>query len=157
MRKFKLYLDTSVISYLDQQDTPEKMAETLEFWHDVKDDAFDVYISQSVIDEIQQCAESKRKFLFEHLAEIKYTLVKESKELDAIAAKIIEMGILPPKSFLDSLHIASAITAGCDYIVSWNMKHMANVKTNTGIRHLLIDLGYKPIEIIPPAMLKRGE
>ena len=27
-RKIKVYLDTSVISYLDQQDAPEKMQET---------------------------------------------------------------------------------------------------------------------------------
>ena len=29
-RKIKVYLDTSVISYLDQQDAPEKMQETQE-------------------------------------------------------------------------------------------------------------------------------
>ena len=28
-KKMKLYLDTSVISYLDASDTPEKMADTL--------------------------------------------------------------------------------------------------------------------------------
>ncbi len=28
MRKLKLYFDTSVISHLDQQDTPDKMAST---------------------------------------------------------------------------------------------------------------------------------
>lgn len=30
MRKLKVYLDTSVISYLMQQDVPEKMADTRE-------------------------------------------------------------------------------------------------------------------------------
>ncbi len=32
MRKLKVYLDTSVISYLYQVDSPEKMEETLQFW-----------------------------------------------------------------------------------------------------------------------------
>ena len=31
-KKLKIYLDTSVISHLDQQDAPEKMASTLSFW-----------------------------------------------------------------------------------------------------------------------------
>jgi len=31
-RKNKVYLDTSAISYLDQQDSPEKMQETVEVW-----------------------------------------------------------------------------------------------------------------------------
>lgn len=29
MRKLKVYLDTSVVSYLHQQDAPEKMKDTL--------------------------------------------------------------------------------------------------------------------------------
>jgi hypothetical protein len=32
MRKLKVYLDTSVISYLYQLDAPEKMKDTLELW-----------------------------------------------------------------------------------------------------------------------------
>ncbi len=32
MRKLKVYLDTSVISHLDQQDAPEKVADTLKLW-----------------------------------------------------------------------------------------------------------------------------
>ena len=31
-KKIRVYLDTSVVSYLDQQDAPEKMAETKEVW-----------------------------------------------------------------------------------------------------------------------------
>lgn len=36
MNKIKVYLDTSVISYLDQQDAPERMAETHEIWEAFK-------------------------------------------------------------------------------------------------------------------------
>lgn len=32
MNKIKIYLDTSVISYLDQKDAPEQMKETQEVW-----------------------------------------------------------------------------------------------------------------------------
>lgn len=32
MNKLKIYLDTSVISYLDQQDSPEQMGETRNIW-----------------------------------------------------------------------------------------------------------------------------
>ncbi|WP_300771780.1 hypothetical protein [uncultured Acetatifactor sp.] len=31
-RKLKVYLDTSVISYLQQEDTPERMKDTLALW-----------------------------------------------------------------------------------------------------------------------------
>ena len=32
MRKLKIYLDTSVISYLDQSDSQEKMEQTRKLW-----------------------------------------------------------------------------------------------------------------------------
>lgn len=31
-RKLKVYLDTSVVSYLQQEDVPNRMAETLKLW-----------------------------------------------------------------------------------------------------------------------------
>lgn len=38
MKKLKIYLDTSTISHLDAQDTPEKMSDTLRLWNRIKDD-----------------------------------------------------------------------------------------------------------------------
>ena len=44
MNKIKIYLDTSVISYLDQQDAPERMKETQEVWELFKKGQYDIYI-----------------------------------------------------------------------------------------------------------------
>jgi hypothetical protein len=99
----------------------------------------------------------KRDFLLERLAEIEYTEIKTTPEIETLGQKIIENGILPPKARIDSFHIACAIAAGCHYIASWNMKHMANIKTNRSMRLLTIDGGYNEISIVTPAMFKKGE
>ena len=52
MRKLKVYLDTSVISYLSQEDTPERMKDTLELWKDFANGKYDVYLSQVTLEEI---------------------------------------------------------------------------------------------------------
>ena len=52
MQKLKVYLDTSVISYLLQEDTPEKMADTRKLWEMFKDGKFDVYLSTVTLREI---------------------------------------------------------------------------------------------------------
>ena len=44
MKKIKLYLDTSIISHLDHQDTPDKMADTLRLWREVEDSIYDIYL-----------------------------------------------------------------------------------------------------------------
>ncbi len=60
MRKLKVYLDTSVISYLSQEDAPERMKDTLKLWKDFENGKYDIYLSQITLDEIEKCAESKR-------------------------------------------------------------------------------------------------
>ncbi len=42
MRKLKVYLDTSVISHLMQEDVPEKMADTLQLWELFREGMYDV-------------------------------------------------------------------------------------------------------------------
>ena len=53
MRKLKVYLDTSVISHLLQEDTPEKMADTLHLWEMFKQRKYDVYLSTVTLREIE--------------------------------------------------------------------------------------------------------
>ena len=85
-RKIKVYLDTSVISYLDQQDAPEKMQETQEVWERIKADQYDIFISDVVLRELEDCQEEKRSTLFGYLTEIKYNLVTVDEETMRLTA-----------------------------------------------------------------------
>lgn len=111
MRKLKVYLDTSVISHLMQEDVPEKMKDTRDLWEMFK----------------------------------------------MVAKKIIEMGILSQKSFDDCQHIGAAVMNECDCIISWNFKHIVNVKTIRGVRAITNLEGYKMIEIWSPSVLLESE
>ena len=42
MRKLKVYLDTSVISYLQQEDAPERMKDTLALWKEFENKKYDI-------------------------------------------------------------------------------------------------------------------
>lgn len=55
VRKLKVYLDTSVISYLEQEDAPEKMAETRQLWEIFKQGKYDIYLSTVTLEEIENC------------------------------------------------------------------------------------------------------
>ena len=67
MRKLKVYLDTSVVSYLYQVDAPEKMQNTLDLWELFRNKTYEVYISDIVIREISGCNEEKLKILLRQL------------------------------------------------------------------------------------------
>ncbi len=98
MRKLKVYLDTSVISYLSQEDAPERMKDTLELWKDFVNGKYNVYLSQVTLDEIEKCPESKRNKLYDYLSDIEYTKLEINAEIVELAQKIIDMGILRPKA-----------------------------------------------------------
>lgn len=157
MRKFKVYLDTSVISHLMQEDVPEKMADTRELWKMFKDGKYDVYVSAVTLREIQNCPEPKKTQLIDYLNQIKFTTLEITEDVVAVARKIIEMGILSQKSFDDCQHIGAAVVNECDCIISWNFKHIVNVKTIRGIRAITNLEGYKSIEIWNPSVLLESE
>ena len=53
-RKLKIYLDTSVISFLYADDAPDKRDATVEFFDDfIANHKYEVYISDFVIAEIE--------------------------------------------------------------------------------------------------------
>ena len=157
MNKLKVYLDTSVISHLMQEDVPEKMAETLKLWDMFKVGKYDVYLSTVTLQEIDNCPEPKRTELFKHLGEIDYTPIEITEDMSEVAQQLIDMGILTQKSYDDCQHIASAVIYGCDCIISWNFKHIVNIKTIRGVRAITNLKGYKPIEILNPTVLLESE
>ena len=153
MRKLKIYLDTSVISYLKQEDAPKNMALTIQLWEQLKNDEFVVYISEIGLAEIGECAEPKRTILMEYLAEIRYEKIYLNDEILLLADKYIEQGIIPGMYRDDALHISAATVFDCNVVVSWNFKHMVKLKTIIGVNGINKLMGYGEIEIFPPNII----
>lgn len=156
MRKLKVYLDTSVISHLLQEDVPEKMADTRKLWDMFKDGKYDVYLSTVTLEEIADCPEPKRSKMYDYLEQINYTPIKITDDVSDIAQQIIDMGILTRKSYDDCQHIAAAVVNACDCIISWNFKHIVNIRTIKGIRAITHLESYKDIDIMNPSVLLGG-
>ena len=83
--------------------------------------------------------------------------IEITDDMSDIAQQIIDMGILTKKSYDDCQHIAAAVIYGCDCIISWNFKHIVNIKTIRGVRAITNLKGYKPIEILNPSVLLESE
>ena len=155
--KIKVYLDTSVISYLDQQDAPAEMAQTHQVWEKIKSGKFDVYISDVVLRELNDCNEEKRNTLLGYLKEIEFQTVEITDKTMKLAEKFIDLGVLKKKSFDDCQHIAAALVSDCDIIISWNFKHIVNVKTIRGVRVITTMEGFKDLLIYQPTALLEEE
>ena len=74
-------------------------------------------------------------------------------EIIVLADEVKKLNILPAKSENDRRHIAAAVFCECDIIVSWNFRHMVNVKTIDGVRIVCVANNIKPIDIYAPSVL----
>ena len=155
--KLKVYLDTSVISYLKQDDAPEKTGITLNLWEKFKTGCYDIYLSDVTVTEINKCNKEKLIFCNQKLSEIQYTNLEITDDVFDLVDEIINTGILSEKSFEDCQHIAVAVLNECDAIISWNFKHLVNIKTIQGVRKIAHLKGFKDIEIINPITLLEME
>ena len=156
MKRLKIYLDTSVISHLDAPDVPEKQEDTRKLWEMIQAGEYEAYISPVVIGEVMDCEEPKRSRLLRYLGEIQHTELQKTDEVSELATKYLEAGILRKKSFDDCQHIAYACAYNCDMLVSWNFKHMVNIKTIAGVRSVNALAGYKEMPIYTPTILISG-
>ena len=153
MQKPKIYLDTSVISHLEQQETPDKMFDTRLLWEELKQGKHEVYISEVVTREIAKNKREKQTLLTFWLADIEPTIIEITPEIEVYADALIKEGFLSPKSRDDCLHIACAVIGKCDMLLSWNFRHMVRIKTVDGVKIVSERLGYSEMRIYPPSML----
>ena len=129
------------------------MQDTLILWELFKQGIYEVYVSDIVFREIDRCNEEKLNILLDYLNQIEYNELETDSSTIKLAEKFIDFGILKKKSFDDCQHIAAAIIAGCDVIISWNFKHIVNVKTVKGVKVITTLEGYKDLLIYPPSVL----
>lgn len=63
--------------------------------------------------------------------------------------------LMPVSPDADALHLALASSSGCDFIVTWNCKHLANPNKFAHVQHLNRLLGLPVPEIVTPQDLLR--
>ncbi|MEO5361249.1 MAG: type II toxin-antitoxin system VapC family toxin [Nitrospirota bacterium] len=150
MKKIKLYLDTSVPSFLFANDSPEKLDATVRFWDILKLGLYDIVVSDVLLAEISRSNEPSSQELEGKLMEIVVEIVSVDDDIYSLAQKYIDEGIIPQKYQDDALHIALATYNEADALISWNFRHMVKLKTIRGVNGINRMLGFKELEILTP-------
>jgi len=155
MHRMRIYLDTSVINYLDAPAHSDKMSDTQDLWEILKrGEFFEAVISGVTEQEVDACPEPKRSFMFQKLTEIPFAIIEVTHEITDLAEEYIKQGVLSRTHYNDLLHIAHAVVGGCSCIVSWNFRHFVNIKTIDRVNAANLTNGYQQIKIVPPSMIR---
>ncbi len=126
--KSRLYLETSIPSYLTSRPSRDLIIAghqqiTREWW-EKRRHAFQVYISQLVVDEASAGdpgAARERLIVLQPLP-----LLDITPQVAELASGILASGIIPRKAATDAAHIAIAALHGMDFLLTWNCAHIAN-------------------------------
>lgn len=97
MKKIKLYLDTSVPSFLFADDSPEKREITLRFWDILKLGLYDIVISDVLLTEISRSEMPSSQELENKLSEIVLEIVSVNEDIFSLSQKYIDEGIIPQR------------------------------------------------------------
>jgi predicted nucleic acid-binding protein len=142
MKKLRIYLDTSIPNFLFAEDAPDFRRVTEEFFaqHAQK---YDLFASEVVILEIQRDPDPQhRQKLLDALRRHPITMLLADPEIERMADLYLARGIIPAKKWEDALHVAYATVHELDILLSWNFKHLANVRREALIAAVNRQEGY---------------
>lgn len=149
----KLYIDTSVFGgYYD--DEFQEFTEPL--FKRIQSDEFIILFSTVTQDELEN-APTRVRELVQQLKVKSIQFVEVTDEAVELAGECIIGKVVGETSYADCLHIALATIYHADFLVSWNFKHIVNVKRIMGYNSINIKNGYKPLEIRSPRDLMTYE
>lgn len=147
----KIFLETSFFNFLDTLDSPVKMAETVGLFEILKNnDETRLFSSRSVITEILRCYEPKRTFMLNKMADICEKIFNVTSLERNLAKEYMDNGVLTPSSYSDLIHVATAVLNDCPLILSWNMKHLSNMKTVFRVNEINVKKNLPLVQILTP-------
>ena len=134
--KPSLYLETTIPSFLVGGISPNLLTaahqEATKRWWDEKRGDYEIYISTVVYDEISRGGSEfsrERDALVSDLPRLAVT-----DEVTQLADELHAYLQLPPSARPDATHIALACHYKIDYMLTWNLKHIASAH----VRHALV-------------------
>lgn len=140
--KRKVYIETSVISYLTARPSKTIIGAahqqvTLAWWETRS--LYDLVVSESVLRECGAGDPDASQKRLAALSDVPLILITE--QMLHIASALVEKGIVPAKAAEDALHIAIATVNSVDYLLTWNCRHIANPEIQRGIAAYLDEIG----------------
>jgi len=127
------------------------MIVTKDFFAALKHGAFEIYISDIVFLETGKAMPLVRKRLEDLINEHSPHMLESSSEAKELAELYLQRGAVPPRKLEDALHVAIATVAEMDALVTWNYKHLANLRRSEFFYSISREQGYwKKLEIVTP-------
>jgi predicted nucleic acid-binding protein len=158
INKVRLYLETSVWNFIFAEDAPEKKYITLKFFDRVREGEYEIFISDTVLQEIERAGDKKKQLLFDAIEQFNPEILEINDKVGRLAREYVSKGIIPQNKLDDAVHASVATVHNLDALISWNLRHLANLKKMERINEINRENGYlKKLELITPMEVSDAE
>ncbi|MBM4328510.1 MAG: type II toxin-antitoxin system VapC family toxin [Deltaproteobacteria bacterium] len=154
-----VYLETSIISYLAARPSRDLVTaarqQITHQWWETRRRHFEVFVSELVHLECAAGdpeAAGRRAVILNSIPSLEITPLAEN-----LADAVLRGANLAASARADALHIAIAVSQGVDYLMTWNVTHIANAERRPLVEHACRAAGYEPpILCTPDELLGEG-
>jgi hypothetical protein len=126
MAKPRIYVETSVISYLTARPSRDLLVaarqEWTRQWWESGRSACDAYASDLVVLEAQRGDLRASALRVEAVRQLK--MLETTSDAQTLANRLIAERVVPAKEAEDALHIGIAVCARVHYLLTWNFAHL---------------------------------
>jgi predicted nucleic acid-binding protein len=155
----RVYIETTIPSFYHEVRTqPDMIARrdwTREWWDDHRH-GFELVTSEAVIDELEKGAFPQKTEALALIAPV--PLVDIAEAIAEIVTAYIQHKVMPTDPAGDALHLALASFHKCDFLLTWNCRHLANANKFAHIHRINGVLGlFVPSLITPLELLGEKE
>ena len=151
----RVYIETTIPSfYYEVRTEPEMIARRnwTRNWWDNQRHAYELVTSEAVLDELEGGTFPNQDQDLALLAEV--SLVSVEPAIIEIVEAYIQHLVMPRDPTGDALHLALASFHKCDFLLTWNVRHLANANKFAHIRRVNTLLGlFTPTLITPLELL----
>jgi hypothetical protein len=154
VNRMKIYLETSFISACVTNRTDpsslHRKKESLDWWTSERQ-KHQLILSSEVITELSAPTYPLRIAALHFIKDIPPLMI--SPEAMGFAGILIDEQVMPQRLSGDAIHVAVATLERSEYILSWNVKHLANPNKRVHLAKICMRLGFVPPIITTPEFL----
>lgn len=151
----RVYLETTVLSYLaasPSRDIAINAHQVLtKLWWERARIRFELVVSAVTLDEA--AAGDPEMALARTTLVAGLPALPVTPDARELARSLVDAGVIPPKALADALHVAVASVNRVEYLVTWNLKHLAGAIARRRLENALRQRGFEPPTICTPEEL----
>jgi hypothetical protein len=149
-----VYLETSFVSACVTARTDpgsvHRKQVSLDWWATQRH-GYDLSVSDEVVTELSQPNYPHRDDALAFIDGIH--ALEVTPEVTGLARILIDQRVMPAPLAGDAIHIAAAVFYRVEFVLSWNVRHLANPNKARHLATICMRLGFVPPQIVTPDSL----